>query len=204
MNTALAEELTYTEPTPLFGSARAAMRFAVTRDGNPCRPVQSRMTDTTTGKRELAGLDGAAQAGMILNIVGTHGPLAVAVMTADVAPRSKPCSCRRACCKGHADNHEWAIAIDTICQYATTYIPINVAYALRSAIVRKIYGETITMPDIAARTRLHVNTVGNHHATIRAWLKGAKADKNGGAIQGVEPAAWSAAETSLRNYGIVG
>src|SRR5260221_13937480 len=42
----------------LFGSAQQALLFAVTLEGNPARPVQSRMVDTVNGSRELAGLDG--------------------------------------------------------------------------------------------------------------------------------------------------
>jgi hypothetical protein len=69
-------------PRALFGSAQQALLFAMTLDGNPARPVQSRMVDATNGSRELAGLDGAAQAGMILNALKGLGKLPVATMIA--------------------------------------------------------------------------------------------------------------------------
>ena len=206
MNVAVVEteEYVYTDVAPLFLSAHAAIRFAVTRDGSPARPIQSRLTDASTGARDLAGLDGAAQAGMIMNILGALGPLAVATLVADVAPRSMPCTCRRSCCSGHMANAKWREAVDTIAQAATSITSTHIGYALRSALVVKLYGGKTSLVEIADTMHLDRNTVSKYHGQIHRWLRGAKAHRGSPAVEGIETNAWREAETSLRHHGIVG
>ena len=192
-----------TETEPLFRSARAALIFMATCEGNPGRPLQNRMSDKTSGS-DLVGLDRPGLAGMIKGVIRLLGPLAVAVLEADVTPPTKPCSCRRACCKGQGDNHEWLCAIDEICQHMSQEMQNKASYSLRSALAKKIYHGGGTIPEIAKRHGLHDNTVSNYLAEIRVWLKGCKANRNGPAVEGVDPTAWAEAETLFRNRGIVG
>ena len=207
MKTAVAqtEEFVYTQAAPLFLSARTAVRFAVTREGNAPCPLASWMADATTGSRDLAGLDGAAQAGMIMNILGALGPLAVATLVADVAPRTMSCACRRPCCSGEMANAQWRNAVDRISQEAEEVTTVRLSYALRSAIVVKLYSgkKGPDLKQIADEFHLDRHTVGRYHGEIHRWLRGAKAHKNAAAVEGIEPNAWSDAETSLRSHGIV-
>ncbi len=143
MSAALAETYADTD-APLFRSANAAVVFALTRDGNPCRPVQSRMCDTTTGRTDLAGVDGAGMAGIIMSRLSWMGRLGVACLVASVAKPSRPCACRAPCCSGHAVNREWRDAIDTIAHAITDSVPLKVSYALRSAIVVRCTVEKAT------------------------------------------------------------
>jgi hypothetical protein len=197
-------------PEPLFHSAHEALRFAVTLDGNPARPIQSRMVDATDGSRALAGLDAAAQAGMILNALEGLGKFPVAVMIASCAPRTFPCSCRSPCCSGHRINRVWRQAIDLISQEADRVISeqserkTKASYALRSAITVKIYGHRTTFAAIADDLKIDEDTVSKHHRIVLRWLMGAPGGKHGAAVEGVEHAAWRDAETVLRNVGIVG
>ena len=193
----------------LFQSAREAIRFAATREGNPKPPLSSRMVATTPGTRVLrvlAGLDAAAQAGMIMNVIGSLGRLAVAILIADAAPQSMPCSCRRPCCSGHQINRQWRLAIDTIAQDAVRALPAGskTSYALRSSVIVKIYGGKTTFVEIAKELKVDQETVSRQHRAIHTWLRGAKAGKMTDAVVGIESIAWRDAESALRNHGIVG
>jgi hypothetical protein len=178
-----------------------AMGFAAAYAGNPARPVQSRMVDATNGSRDLSGLDGAAQAGMVLNAVEGLGKLAVAVMLATCAPRTTECSCRMPCCCGERVNPAWRQAIDLISQAADEVISeqskrqTKASYAMRSAIVVKIFTprtQKTSFATIAADLKVDADTVSKHHRVILRW------------VRAVEAAAWNDADTVLRNVGIVG
>lgn len=190
----------------LFRDAKSAIRFAVTCDGSPARPASSRMLDTTTGARDFAALDRAAQAGMIMNILEGQGRVQVATLIASAAPRFIQCACRRPCCSGKRLNSFWRSALDTLAQdsvYALTE-GSKLNYALRAAIIVKIYGGGQTYKDIADELILNQETVSRQHRSIYSWLKGAKAGRTSDAIEGVESIAWREAETALRRHGIVG
>jgi hypothetical protein len=185
-------------------SAQSGIRFAVTREGSAARPLQSRMTDASNGARDLAALDGAAQARMIMNILGALGPLAVATLVADVAPRTTKCTCPRLCCSGDMANSKWREVVDAIAQAATSITTTYIGYELRSALVVKLYGGKTSLVEIADAMHLDRNTVGKYHGQIHRWLKGAKAHKEAQAAEGIKINAWRDAETSLRHHGIVG
>jgi hypothetical protein len=190
---------------PLFTSARTALLFS-TKDGAPPRPASSRMLDATTGARDFEGLDGAAQAGMILNILEGQGRLAVAVLIASCVRGTTPCACRSPCCSGNRTNAHWAAAIDTISQASRRWLPAGSrwTYALASAIVVKIYGGKMTFLEIANDLKVDQETVSRHHKVFLAKLRGAKAKRDSEAVLGLEAIAWRDAETALRNHRIVG
>lgn len=201
-----------TTDEPLFRTAAEAVRFAVTREGLPPRPVMarmiaSRMIDTVSGRRDLVGLDAAAQAGMVLNVIEGLGRLTVAALIASCAPRIIPCACRRPCCCGRKVNHTWREAIDTLAQEAIRALPSGSrrSYALRSGILLKIYAGQTTFKEIAEDLSLDQETVSRQHRAIYRWLKGTRAGRNGEpALEGLETAAWSDAETALGQAGLVG
>ena len=196
-------------PTPdsfgLFMSAKNAIRFAVTRDGAPSRPMSSRMLDTMMGSRDFAGLDGAAQAGMIMSMLAPVGPIQIAVLIASSAPRSVPCECRRPCCSGRKLNHYWRTAVDTLAHESARALPAGSksSYALRSALLVKIYGGGQSFKHIADELKMDEETVSRQHRAILIWLQGAKAKKYSDAVEGIESIAWREAESILREHGIV-
>ena len=102
-------------------------------------------------------------------------------------------------------NAQWRNAIDRISQEAERVTKVTLPYAIRSAIVVKLYSgkKGPDLKQIADDFHLDRHTVGRYHGEIHRWLRGAKAHKNAEAIEGVEPNAWRDAETSLRNHGIV-
>lgn len=204
---ALAPQCFVTDDEPLFASAREAVRFASARVGSAQRAASSRMLDASLGGRVLAGLDGVAQAGMILNALEALGPLAVACMVASSAPRTLPCYCRRPCCSGQRIHAPWRESVHRIAQEAEHALPKGSrhgTYVARSAIVVKIYSGGRSLREIGEALELDADTVSLYHRAIHCWLMGRKAGKWGPAVVGVEPRAWEDAETVLRNVGIVG
>ena len=105
--------------TGLFRSAQDALLFAFRHAGQAYdRPMMLRMADTSRGAGAwLAGLDGAAQAGMIRAEVASLGRLYEAVIVARFADRSIPCQCKAACCSGERLNGEWINAVAYLADY---------------------------------------------------------------------------------------
>lgn len=188
----------------LFASAEQAVRFALSRDGNPPRPASSRMLDAMTSRREFSALDQAAQAGMIINLVEGAGRFAMAVMTAAVAPRSTPCNCRRPCCSGKSKNLEWHRAINIIADEAIRQGISRCRYMVRVACVMKVFGEKISQKQIAEDLSLDEDTVSKHFRAIQRWLLGAKAKHGNPPEPGQQMLIWREAEGALRAAGIVG
>lgn len=180
MTTATA---TVAETEPLFDSSHAALTFAFQFSADQYdRPMMNRMADgpRRPGKG-LAGLDGAAQAGMIRAEVATFGRLREAIVTAWFAPRTLPCSCRRSCCTGHKDNLEWTEAIAFITQAALEKLSGKVSnYRLRRSIVMRNFRVGAKLMDLADQCGVHRDTAAEHNAILTAWLSGDR--KRHGAI----------------------
>lgn len=188
-----------------FPNAKRALLFAVTIEGNPARPASSRMVDATMGGRGLAGLDRAAQAGMILNILESLGKLQIATLIASAAPRALPCHCRRPCCSGRRVNTYWREAVDVLTHAAAVEAEVDARYSVRRELVFKIYGHDSTLEEIASRVHMERHAIGRYHRSVHTWLRGRKAGRNGEpAIEGLESTAWREAESALARFGIVG
>jgi hypothetical protein len=184
----------------LFGDAWQAVRFAMTRTGAPSRPIMNRMTDTSLPETGLAGLDGAAQAGIIVSLMHRLGPVAEASLIATCAPHTAVCSCRRPCCSGHAFNAIWNRAVTTLADA----VPLKLPYGIKLGAILKIYGTNLTLARIARQSGYDPHTVGKHFKLIQHWLKGKPATRDSKAEEGVEAAAWKEIESLLRDRGIVG
>jgi hypothetical protein len=221
------------DAAPLFHSAFQALRFAVTRIGGASRPIMNRMTDKNIAESGLGGLDGAAQAGIIMSVIHPLGRVAEAALIASCAPHSLPCACRKACCSGRTFNHIWNQAVNSLCQDAAVYLlpgtgkRAHVVVTERASsltkqfrdedipegrfepgiklgAILKIYGAKLTIVNIAESGGADADMVGRLHLAMHRWLKGAPRGKGGDAVVGVEPEAWAGAETALRHARIVG
>lgn len=200
------------DPAP-FHSAEAALRFALTREGQPGRPLASRMTDASGPRSSFVGLDAAAQAGMIVGALQPIGRVKYAVLCAKVAPSTVPCACRRACCRGWLPNQVWNEAIGVLA-YAAGKLDVCAGshFRLRQAIIAKVCSEephhrhkAVTLAAIAKELEVDVGMVSDRHRAIVTWLRGKKAGRDGSAPQeGLVSAAWRRAEDALRDAGIVG
>lgn len=192
----------------LFDSARRAVRFAVTRDGNPSRPYYARALDKAgLGGQGLSGLDAAGQAGIILAVLQRSlGSVNVAVLVATCAPIMRPCTCKRACCSGKVINPQWRYALNLLCQESRGWLAAGSrwSYPLAEALLTKVYGGNQTYLDIANDLGLDQELVARHHKSFIVRLRGAKAKPNCEPVEGLEIVSWRDAESVLRDHNIVG
>jgi hypothetical protein len=161
-----------------------------------------------TGKG-LAGLDGAAQAGMIRAEVKAMGKLPEAILIARLAPRSMPCSCRAPCCSGQTPNKEWVDAISYLSDYVrkTALEGCTCDRILRREYVVRYFtpkAKRISIEALAEKYDVHRNTVSAHAGKVATLFAGTKAMRDKSAVPGLESIAINAIEDRLRDLGMVG
>jgi hypothetical protein len=134
-----------------------------------------------------------------------------ATLIARFAPRSIPCSCKRACCAGYTLNPEWDAAIRVLEQGALTVLSGHFShYLLRRKIIEKIFGEKVVLERVAEQCGAHKNTATAHGKIIKLWISGQKAQHAKGskeptpAIDGIESSARKKIDTALTSLGFVG
>lgn len=181
---------------PLFRSAHAALVFALNYSGQAYdRPLMNRMSDepSRSSGKGLHGLDGAAQAGMILAELSRLAPVHGGILTARIAPRYTPCSCRVACCSKRRPNTEWEVAIDEVSRFAINALSGCVSNGrLRRGIVCRFFGSHVSLGKLAEDCSVSAPTAGSHNARISKLLRGE------------ELRAWESFEARLRETGMVG
>ncbi len=193
---------------PLFKTAHQALSFAYNfSDSTLDRPLMSRMADKVkrTGKG-LAGLDGAAQAGMILRNLKELPRLQQMILVARFARRSDACRC----CGGPVPSLIWRGAIREISDAAvfqalSGHVTIRL---LRDGLVARYFGEKVHIQELAKKANVHRDTASRQNALIIAWLHGTRYTKKGelreDGVKGQEQLAMDAAEDALYRAGIVG
>ena len=187
---------------PLFKSADDALRYAFSYSGQAYdRPTMNRMADGPhkSGKG-LAGIDGAAQAGMIRAELKGIGGLFLAIVTASYAPTTFPCDCGSACCSGQKVNLEWAEAITTITQTAAGRVSCGSNLRLRRTIVANCFlrkSDRKPIGDVADYCGVHRDTASDHNAKIALWLSGMRSRGSNPAIIGEIDRAKEAAYQAL-------
>ncbi|MDR2365853.1 MAG: hypothetical protein LBD68_08390 [Zoogloeaceae bacterium] len=193
----------------LFRSAHAALTFAYNFSGQHYdRPLIARMASKEEWHgKGLAGLDGAAQAGMIRAEVHALGKLPEAIITARFAPPTLPCSCGAPCCCGKRRNEEWINAIAVIADESRR---TALAGCESNGLMRREYvircfvnkTERESLERIAERHGIHVDTVSAHAKKIANWLSGRR-EKHGVDIVGEEQKSLDAIEARLAGSGVV-
>lgn len=191
---------------PMFASAKAAVVFAIMRDGSPSRPFYSTHLDKMTligiNSSGLSTLDAAAQAGIIMAVlVRGLGGSSVSALVAASAPHMVPCSCERECCSGHRVFRPWRYAIDYLVQASQE--ECEAKSALRRDLLVKIYDRG-RLDEIAKQYDLEETDIVEHHRALLRWLRGAKGKRGEAGIEGLERKAWREAESVLRDHRIVG
>lgn len=162
---------------PLFQSAHAALLFAYNFHGSPAMSIMNRMIinpgDTIAPpSKGLAGLDGAAQAGMIRRHVAGLGKFHESLIIAEFAPRVHPCSCRSSCCSGYTRNQEWSDAVNYIADIVRTGAlnDHKTTHPIRRACVEKFMGAPITLVMMAKNLSLDEDTVSKMIGKVKKYL----------------------------------
>ena len=122
-----------------FDSVARALEFAFNADGAYIAPpVMNRVMAAIPAKKKrgqkeigwtrkpsapplqpgeaVRGLDKAAQAGFILQLVGRLGAEQKNALEARFTRPHLPCSCGSPCCQGWRTHHAWKRAIDALCE----------------------------------------------------------------------------------------
>jgi hypothetical protein len=195
---------------PLFASAHAALTFAFHfSEGAYDRPVMNRMADTTRGEGSgLAGLDGAAQAGMVRQEIQQLGPLKVALLIARSAPPTVPCDCKASCCSGHKFSQEWQNAISYLADHVRR---TALAGCTSNSLLRREYvlmqfapkSQRPSFSDLAAKHGVDRHTVAAHAQKVATYFGGSRSKKGRRAAPGIEEDAMKAAEDTLRACGLI-
>ena len=188
--------------TGLFRSTQDALLFAFRHAGQAYdRPLMLRMADASRGSGAgLAGLDGAAQAGMIRAEVAALGRLHEAVLVARFADRAIPCQCKAACCSGERMNGEWINAVAYLADYVRTSALsgcVSTGILRREYVARYFSGKGVrdSIRVIAGRHGLEKRTAEVQAGKVATFL--------GGSDHGVESAAIDAITDKLREAGVV-
>jgi hypothetical protein len=147
---------------PLFSSSHAALKFAFNfTHGSLKRPSINVLAGKGGGSgRGLAGLDGAAQAGMIRAELASLSSVRQRIIEARFAPQSAPCACRSPCCRGARDAVEWADAIAWLTEFVLVEgLTKTIShYRLRRAVVLRYFGARDSFPAIAAACGINRDT----------------------------------------------
>jgi hypothetical protein len=144
----------------LFSSAHAALMFAFNfTHGTLKRPSISVLATKGGGGggKGLAGLDGAAQSGMIQAEVGFLSAVRQQILGARFRPQSAPCACKSACCRGMRDDGEWGMAIAWLTEWVLAQgLTATISHhRLRRAVVMRYFGRHESL--IAIAEACHVN-----------------------------------------------
>lgn len=200
----------------LFQSAHNALLFAFNFSGQQYeRPMMNRLADDPVAyvSKGLSGMDGAAQAGMIMSRIMLMSPLSQYIVFAHYAPKTLPCECFSPCCAGSKPNPLWVATINEISRISiTAATPGALSYrVLRDAIVRKLFADTSEKADVlvaAEKCGLEKRQAYNHQAAIKLWLDGTKAKTKKGKItpgvMGVRGIAFEHIDRLLVDSGIAG
>jgi len=193
------------EDQPLFKSAHAAITFALNYSitDHVERSPASKMADDNKGHggHGLLGMDGAAQAGLILAELKRTGEFQEACIIARVAKRKIICNCGAECCCKHRPNWQWRDAINSLAMIVKAQMEadrkdgvrgVKDSPVMRQAIVAKFFGERIRVKELAHACDVTEVTVSNHTGKINKILKHAEGE------------GWNSLEEALRSSGVVG
>jgi hypothetical protein len=188
-------------------SAYDAIIFALNYSSQQVeRPLMNRLSDGPRASSGLGmvGTDGAAQAGFILQELRACGPLHEAILTAQYAPKSWPCSCHKACCSGHTPNRVREQAIRALIELATRELAGSLShYRVRQRIIESFFGgPKVIFSTLADETGVHRETIAAHHAKLELWILGDLKRKRGGVV-GEKHKAWEAFSSRLVACGMV-
>jgi hypothetical protein len=184
---------------PLFKSTHAALTFCLNFvEQQYERPMMNRLAAAIVGNgKGLAGLDGAAQAGMIRSELRRLTRVEESALIARCAPAMLPCHCGHACCSGEKPHREWTDAIGELARDLKRAVfddrEVNImlrrTYVLRYFTPKK---NRLAIEAAAERFDIVRNTFSAHYSRVKAYL------------QKVEDRGFDLLDERLRAGGVVG
>lgn len=167
------EKLTPPVAEPIFTSAHSALMFAMNFSHGTLKKnaLDQAVRD---GGRGLSGLDGAAQAGMILAELSRLTGLRQHILTARYTVATSPCTCRSPCCSGEMENVAWKESIDWLAEYVLVAGLTGTIshFRLRRCIIRRYFGVKDPLVSIANACGVHRHTAENHNKAVVEHLRG--------------------------------
>lgn len=193
---------------PLFANSHAALIFAFYYglQQSPPSIMNALMNPPTESGKGLAGVDGAAQAGMIKNEIQKIGKVGMSIITARFAPKTIACECGSLCCSGFKANKDWVNAIAYLSDHVrSTALAGCVSNGLlrREYVVRYFSAEKqrTSLEQIAKKHEVSINTVSAHNQKVFQLLGGIRRGKH--RAGGLEDAALAAIEDICQGQGWV-
>lgn len=165
-----------TQELALFRSVHDALKFACNFKHGQIKAtgLAVLMGGAKPVGRGLSGLDGAAQAGMVLAEVAALEPkVRGQIIIARYTVREIQCPCQRLCCRGFRESIDWLAAISLIAESARTDVLQGtiVDFFSRHAIVRRHFGDKRSFKEISDISGIPKDTVSQHSAKVVPWLK---------------------------------
>lgn len=161
------------EDDALFRDAESALRWALNaRARSPQRDTLAALRGVSAGRSLVARSDVPGQAGMILASLADLSQLDASLLVLRLAPRARPCTCKRACCSGWAIEPLWNACRSIVVEACTEAFPAGstVHYLLRDSVVRRWTGQKVDLGRAADAASVHRNTAGNHGRLAAKWL----------------------------------
>lgn len=198
---------------PLFSSAHAALTFAFNYSSQVYdRPLMARLASTPrqgSGKG-LDGVDGAAQAGMLLSKLDELSELHQLIIFARFMRKTVECPC----CASEVWDADWLAVVRKISDAAMGAGILSGHVVHRSVrdglVIRHFAGkkgrDLIPLTSLAAKAGISERTVSDQNGKIALWLRGSRLPpKHGGkAVVGEEDRALAKMENALVQAGSVG
>lgn len=190
-------------PTPVMTQMIADGRVRRIELADGSRVTVADMSRIATKRAEgLSGLDGAATAGFVLQVLASLPEQQQLVLIAECLRPALACVCRAPCCSGHRPNRAWVTAINSICDHLRDEAQLSktgkkgysTSPGLRLAIVEKFFvsSRDFVLLRIAERNDVSEQTVVNHRRPILTYL------------EKQQRAGWRALDEALNSAGIVG
>jgi hypothetical protein len=179
---------------PVFSSAHAALKFATNfSHGTLKKNFMAKLLGGGATGRGLAGLDGAAQAGMILARLWQLDRDGAQTLIARFTVPSVPCECRSPCCGGDRENKAWAEAINHLTQRVLELGLTGTVshYRLRRALVKRYFGIRPSLVEIAKACGVNRDTASDYNRKVDEYLKR------------IDAAAFAQLELRLRSAGVI-
>lgn len=179
---------------PIFKSAHSALKFAMNFSHGTLKKSFLAQAQGGGGVgRGLSGLDGAAQAGMILSEVENLPSVQRCLLIGRLTVPTVPCSCKSQCCKGYRAAPDWDQAVEYLAEYVLIQgLTGTISHLrLRRALVLRYFGVREKFIDISKACGLHRDTASQYNKAVAEHLSP------------VEKHAFGEIEGRLKAWGIV-